>query len=857
MSLTGPVTLAADVAIMTDHTTGADGNVSFVGSSSTVNADATANNRALQLAAGSGSITFGGAVGMTQALGSLTASGNTIAVDGGSVITTGPQSYTGGVTLGAPTTFSATGAAGSITFNTSLAAGANDVTLSAREIDLPGTANMVSGMGTITLQPDADGTPIVIGAAADSGAATLDVTDSDIAALANGFSLITIGRSGGAHAITVDSSGASFKDAVTIRALGAGGSITVNGMLTTAAAADPGAITLNGPGATTTLNADIVTAGGSITISDSVTLGTPATVMLDTTASGVPAGASISIAGTVGDDTVGTSGFVLNAGTGGTITFSDVLGAAAALASLTATGNQININGGSVTTTGDQSYTGAVTLSAPATVLTGSLMTFNGTLRPGGSGAVGTLTVVGNATFGSTGVIEIEAQGAGAGQHDVVAVTGTASLGGQLNVSNIGSYVPANGDTYVPVTFASATGIFTVNPADTYTETYNPTNLTLVFGTVDLINRWIGTSGNWATASNWSLGHAPTGTETVLIDVPGLETVTVSGGERAAHMLTSNENFTIRGGSLDLGGASTFNATLTLSGGKLRGAGDVVVNGDFNWKGGKLMGPGTFTTNGTSTLAPRHGSLQLKRDWINLGTVQWVARHGRDLFIREGATFLNAAGGTLNLKAGNGSDIRGEGELINEGTINKNGGKKISIRAEFSNAGTLNVNRGTLRLKWSAGNDGVINIGRHATLDLHGHRYTNRGLITGTGTLDVHGVRFTNDGVVAPGGAGGAGIGTLTIDGNYHQGANGVLLMDLGGTAAGQHDVLAITGKAFLGGTLSVNAVGSYVPMAGDAFRLITYRSRSGAFATTVAPAGFDLSSAYQKKFARFTLVPE
>jgi len=425
-------------------------------------------------------------------------------------------------------------------------------------------------------------------------------------------------------------------------------------------------------------------------------------------------------------------------------------------------------------------------------------------------------------------------------------------------VINLGGYVPANGDVLVPVTFASGTGAFIIVPASVFTAAYNANNLTLTVGEViDLINRWIGTTDNWAVASNWSLGHIPTLDETVVIDVPGLQTITVSGGQLGAFKLTSEENFRITGGELALGGPSTFGANLTITGGELTGSGNVVVNGSFNWTGGKLSGPGTFTTTGISTLTPRWRDLELRRDWINLGTIDWRGTNGRDLYILGDSTLLNATDGTLNLLGGWGSDIKGDGGLVNEGTVNKKGKQTTSIKAEFSNSGTLYVKDGTLRLENSDSNDGSIEISKHATLDLNGPSYANRGLISGTGTLDVKDTRFVNEGTVAPGSSGGAGVGTLKVAGNYRQSASGTLLMDAAGKKSGQYDRLQVTGKATLDGTLTVNAMGGYVPRKGDTLELITYKSRSGTFAKLEGPTGYDLKATYDRRSAKFKLKPE
>ena len=49
-----------------------------------------------------------------------------------------------------------------------------------------------------------------------------------------------------------------------------------------------------------------------------------------------------------------------------------------------------------------------------------------------------------------------------------------------------------------------------------------------------------------------------------------------------------------------------------------------------------------------------------------------------------------------------------------------------------------------------------------------------------------------NGGTVSPG----ASIGTLTINGNYTQNANGTLRIEVAGTSPGQFDVLAVNGHA-------------------------------------------------------------
>ena len=485
------------------------------------------------------------------------------------------------------------------------------------------------------------------------------------------------------------------------------------------------------------------------------------------------------------------------------------------------TSGNINIAAGATFRGSPGTYTNAGVIAGNGTVdVAATSFTNSGTLRPGGSGAIGTLTVQGDATL--NGTLDIEAQGAGS--YDVLAVTGAATLGGALNVTPINGYAPQGGDTIVPLTFASRSGALDINPAD-WLATYNPANLALTFSQ---LNRWIAASGNWDLASNWSLGHVPTNFERVLIDVPGSQFVTVSRGSQAADRLTSNENFILSGGSLNLGGPSTFNGSFSLLGGELKGNGNVTVNGAFVWAGGRMSGTGAFLTSAgsVSLLSPLlDDDLVLGKSWTNRGTAQWIG-----------------------LQPGS---IKGSGSIRNEGTFSF-AGRNAVVETPFSNSGTLNVDT-NVDLKLSSQNAGAINIASGVKLKVHG-TYTNLGRLAGKGTLDLDGGKLVNLGTLAPGANGGNGIGTFTVVGDFQQGATGVLEIDLGGTRVGQYDVLNIDGKATLGGTLFARAANGYVPRRGDDFKLVTYKSRVGTFEFLLPPAGFALDADYAKKFASFEL---
>ncbi|MBI1918657.1 MAG: autotransporter-associated beta strand repeat-containing protein, partial [Planctomycetes bacterium] len=401
-----------------------------------------------------GNTTFNDAVGSQVALLSLTtdAPGNTSI--GADVTTNGDQSYGDNVTLGNNTTL--TSANGTISFAGTLTAGANDLTFTSDAINFNGGDNSVSGTGNLTLQPVLDTDAIKVGGNDPVG--VLSITATDIAALANGFKQITIGRATGSHNLTVSTNGASFKDALTLRTPGTGGKININGRLDTTASKDPGTIRLHGSGATTTLNADVVTAGADIIISDSIILGTPATVTLDTTDGGnVATGANITLTapGTVDDDANATA-LVLQAGTGGTITLDGAIGGTP-ITALTATGATIDLNGGSVTTAGDQTYNGATVLNTAgnATTLTGSNVTFSSTLRSVTNGEEA-LTVNANGTTTFNGAVgdnnqtlkslDTDANGTTALNGGIVDTTGDQSYGDNVTLGANTTLISTDGN---------------------------------------------------------------------------------------------------------------------------------------------------------------------------------------------------------------------------------------------------------------------------------------------------------------------------------------------------------------------------------------------------------------------------
>ncbi len=106
-------------------------------------------------------------------------------------------------------------------------------------------------------------------------------------------------------------------------------------------------------------------------------------------------------------------------------------------------GGPLNISGGTLTGTG--------TINAN--------VVNSGQVIPGGTGAAGILTINGGYSQTATGTLVIDIGGTTAGsQYDQLAVSGTASLGGSLNVALINGFRPAVGNGFQVLSFGSHSG---------------------------------------------------------------------------------------------------------------------------------------------------------------------------------------------------------------------------------------------------------------------------------------------------------------------------------------------------------------------------------------------------------------
>jgi len=307
ITLSTATTLAEGASASISTGAGA-GNITF---SNTVNGTAGGVNENLTIIAGTGTFTNSGIIGGVTPLGdfSVTADLMTISqnINGLGILTLQPQSQgqtigvgtsaaglfnldtneqqrldstwsniilgradgTGAIDLRAATwvdPLTIRGGSATLTVNGAQTMGSNNLTISTDGLSL--LANL-SGTGDLIIEPGQQGTTLGLG---NSSVGALNLTNTELAFLPNGWNSITFGRTDGTGAI--DLRAYTWNDPLTIRS--DTGLITTNGSTTGAGNAS---ITLNAPtllGHNITTASQQITFGSNLTLAQDVTLSTGA-----------------------------------------------------------------------------------------------------------------------------------------------------------------------------------------------------------------------------------------------------------------------------------------------------------------------------------------------------------------------------------------------------------------------------------------------------------------------------------------------------------------------------------------------------------------------------------------------------
>ena len=160
--------------------------------------------------------------------------------------------------------------------------------------------------------------------------------------------------------------------------------------------------------------------------------------------------------------------------------------------------------------------------------------------------------------------------------------------------------------------------------------------------------------------------------------------------------------------------------------------------------------------------------------------------------VQAGTAHLILLHGAMLTTGNNNEDTTFDGTISDGGTaggsVVKVGAGTWKLMGNSTYAGNTTVNGGGLIVNGSLASANVT--------------VNALGLLGGSGVL---GGNVVNNGTVSPGNS----PGTLTVKGNYTQSPTGTLTIEVAGKAAGQHDLLAVGGKAKLDGSLRLIQVGS------------------------------------------------
>jgi fibronectin-binding autotransporter adhesin len=365
------------------------------------------------------------------------------------------------------------------------------------------------------------------------------------------------------------------------------------------------------------------------------------------------------------------------------------------------------------------------------------------------------------------------------------------------------------------------------------------------FGTVtDTVT--IGTLNNAGTLTNTgAMTLLDTVTNTVGAQFNNTGTLSLSG--YFVEPFPGADSFTNNGTLTNFAGGVILAATV------LTNNGSIINRGTF-YSGGVgtaipiLTNNGTITNYGTFTNAALEGfppTIYNNGTFDNFGTLN----NQSTFYNNAGGSVINEAGATLTVAAHfendgaltNNGAVTITGPLSDNGTLTNNGsiavednGARIGglgIYGTLTNKGSIAVNGGSLLISGGtltnfAGSTFVQTAGQtevDGTMNSVPAVQIQGGLLTGGGT--INGNVDNSGGNVTPGFV----VGPLTINGNYTQGSNGTLTINLFGDE--QLNFLDVSDLATLDGTLDFVAESGFAPVAGDDFTFLFFGSLSGDFA--------------------------
>jgi hypothetical protein len=318
---------------------------------------------------------------------------------------------------------------------------------------------------------------------------------------------------------------------------------------------------------------------------------------------------------------------------------------------------------------------------------------------------------------------------------------------------------------------------------------------------------WVGQSGDWSVAANWSTGLLPGPLDDVVIPAGSSITVTHSTGSDAVDSIVCQQPFTLSGGSLSVSTTFQIDNLLNLSGGTLTGAtvqannGGVVVAGS---PGGTLDG---VTIEGLLDVGNTV-------DGANLTVTNGLVLDGTALVGNPANTYGAISFAGSQMLSGNGTVVfggyNGWGNSSANALLVAYGGTTLTIGAGITVEGQFGT-IGAAAYPWNSPNNvGLVNLGTISADISGGSVYVVAQPLRNQGQLQSPGGTLILGGSIASGGLGAvqSGNGVLALSG-FLTNDDQIL------TLAGTNNTLTLLGGIIHGGTLVVNSGNSLTVSSG------------------------------------------
>lgn len=235
-------------------------------------------------------------------------------------------------------------------------------------------------------------------------------------------------------------------------------------------------------------------------------------------------------------------------------------------------------------------------------------------------------------------------------------------------------------------------------------------------------------------------------------------------------------------------------------------------NVGLNWGGGTLHG-GTWRVYANSTMRLIGAEVRTLAASLLLDGAD--SRLLLDDATGNALALLSQVTMEGRLEVRNGRTLAPGGALRVDGTVVVGSGGALTVPADYAQYGDSLSGRTSV--------DGLLTAAQG--VHIHGGVLDGVGTVTGT---------VANSGRIEPGHS----AGQLTVNGDFTQDAAGTLVIELAGAGVAEHDQLAVTGAAALGGRLVVRAIGGYLPQNGASFTVVTCAARTLQFDTVVSEVG-------------------